>query len=120
MKVPRISKRRPAERGVALIIALFTLLLISAMAAALIISSGTESALASNYRSSSSVYFAALSGVEEGRGRLLPSHPNYFNAFVAPPGTSLALGQVRYVLNPLPGETVDPTNLSSSTTYPDN
>jgi hypothetical protein len=119
MKVFRIPSQRSAERGVALLIAIFTLLLISAMAVALMIASGTESALASNYRSSNSVYFAALSGIEEGRGRLLPNHPNYFNTFVAPPGTSLALGQVRYVLNPLPAETVDPTNLSSPATYPD-
>src|SRR5467141_1619040 len=94
-------------------------MLISVTAIALIISSWTETALAGNYRSSASVYYAALAGIEEARGRLLPSNPDYLGAFVAPPGTQLPLGQVRYILNPLPGEIVNPTDLSNASTYPD-
>ena len=119
MKILIGPQRRRSEAGVALLIAIFVLMLIGVTAIALIISSGTETALAGNYRSSASVYYAALAGLEEARGRLLPTNPDYFGAFVAPPGTQLPLGQVRYILNPLPGEIVNPTDLSNPSTYPD-
>ncbi|HVS89480.1 MAG TPA: hypothetical protein VHF01_14840 [Candidatus Acidoferrum sp.] len=99
-------RRRRSQAGVALLIAIFVLMLISVTAIALIISSGTETALAGNYRSSASTYYAALAGIEEARGRLLPSNPDYLGAFVAPPGTQLPLGQVRYVTNPVAAENV--------------
>jgi hypothetical protein len=99
-------RRRRSQAGVALLIAIFVLMLISVTAIALIISSGTETALAGNYRSSASTYYAALAGIEEARGRLLPSNPDYLGAFVAPPGTQLPLGQVRYITNPVAAENV--------------
>lgn len=104
--------RKSEEAGVALLIALIVLLLVSAVAVSLMMSSGTESSLASNYRASTSAYYAAYAGIEEARGRLVPSNPNYFGtAFI--PSTGLALGQVRYILNPLPGETVAPTTTTN-------
>ena len=48
------------ERGAALLIAIFALLLISVVGIALIVSSGTDSALARNYRTSANAYYAAL------------------------------------------------------------
>ncbi len=72
--------RRRSEEGIALLIAIFVLLLISVVAIALLVSSGTETALGANYRASSTVYYAALAGLEEARGRLLPKSPNYFGA----------------------------------------
>jgi hypothetical protein len=113
-------RRRRSEAGVALLIAIFVLMLISVTAIALIISSGTETALAGNYRSSASTYYAALAGIEEARGRLLPSNPDYLGALLPPPGgLQLPLGNVIYIRNPLPGETVNPTDLSNASTYPD-
>jgi hypothetical protein len=88
-------------------------------AIALILSSGAESALAGNYRSSASVYYAALAGLEEARGRLLPSNPDYLGPVLALLGTPLPLGKVLYIQNPLPGEIVNPTDLSNASTYPD-
>ena len=107
------------EAGIALLIAIFVLLLISVVGIALIVSSGTESALAGNYRSSTGVYYAALAGLEEARGRLLPKNPNYFSKtppanFLPPPGTQWDIGYVRYILNPGPGDPAD-----TRTVYPD-
>jgi hypothetical protein len=103
-----------SQSGVALLIAISALLLISVVAMSLIVAAGMETSLSGNYRSLTSAYYAARSGLEEGRGRLLPRNPNYFNAtspaFI--PAT-LALGQVRYVTNPVGGEDV-------LTAYPDN
>ena len=72
------NTRRPSESGIALLIAIFVLLLISVVAIGLLVSSGTETALGANYRTSSTVYYAAIAGLEEARGRLLPKNPNYF------------------------------------------
>src|SRR5271163_2689143 len=97
------KRGRRSERGIALLIAIFVLLLISVVAIALLVSSGTETALGANYRSSSTVYYAALAGLEEARGRLLPKNPNYFGTSTIPSGTSLAtalpLGYAIYVVN---------------------
>jgi hypothetical protein len=119
MKILSGPHRRRSEAGVALLIAIFVLLLIGVTAIALILSSGAESALAGNYRSSASTYYAALAGIEEARGRLLPSNPDYLGPVLATLGTPLPLGSVLYIQNPLPGETVNPTDLSNPSTYPD-
>jgi hypothetical protein len=97
------------ESGIALLIAIFVLLLISVVGIALIVSSGTESALAGNYRSATGVYYASLAGLEEARGRLLAKNPNYFSKtppanFLPPPGTQWDIGYVRYILNPGPAD----------------
>ena len=114
-------RKRQSEAGIALLIAIFVLLLISVVAIALIVSSGTESSLAGNYRSATGVYYAALAGLEEGRGRLLARDPNSFKntaaaGFLPPPGTQWDIGYVRYVLNPGPTEVAG----NILTTYPDN
>src|SRR5277367_2397144 len=103
-----IQARRHAEDGIALLIAIFVLLLISVVAIALLVSSGTETALGKNYRMSSTVYYAALAGLEEARGRLLPKDPNYFGLTVPELvlGTTVPLGRTFYVVNGLQGEVV--------------
>jgi hypothetical protein len=119
MKTNRINRCKPSESGVALLIAIFVLLLISVIAISLIKASGSESSLAGNYRSSASAFFAGTAGLEEGRGRMLSKNADYFNNTVAnfiPAAGPLALGQVRYILNPAQGE-----NLATLlATYPDN
>jgi hypothetical protein len=119
----RPNRFRGSETGVALLISIFVLLLICVVAIALIVASGTESALAGNYRSATSVYYAALAGLEEGRGRLLARNPDYFlntNAnFVPHSGLPMPVNYVSYVINPVGGETVAPWDTLTSTTYPD-
>jgi len=119
MRAGSTTRTGRAEKGIALLISIFILLLISVVAIALVVSSGTESALAGNYRSSTAVYYAALAGLEEGRGRLLAKNPNSFKNTTSPtfmpiPGP-LAIGQVRYILNPGPSENAG----TLLTTYPD-
>lgn len=110
MKKERKTRRQP-EKGIALLIAIFVLLLISVVAIALLVSSGTETALGANYRASSTVYYAALAGLEEARGRLLTKNANYFGPGIIP--SPLAAGQTFYVLNRLSGETVVPWDSSN-------
>jgi len=115
------------ERGAALLIAIFALMLISVVAIALIVSQGTDSALAGNYRTSTSAYYAAVAGLEEARGRLLWKNPDYFDGPTSPnPGfmpmtgvlPNMQLTDVRYILNPASGEAVDPTSADPAN-YPD-
>ena len=113
------------ERGVALLIAIFALLLISVVGIALIVATGTDSALTGNYRTSTSAYYAALAGLEEARGRLLWKNQNYINitnnfpTLMAPSGLpTWGLTQVLYIVNPANGETVDPTSALPAN-YPD-
>jgi hypothetical protein len=115
----RTSPNR-SERGVALLIAIFVLMLISVIATALILMAGTESAFKANYKSAMHAFYDAKSGLEEGRGRLWPGHPNAFGTFIFPSGGGpMPIGRVRYIRNPSAGETVDPTDLSPSNKYAD-
>jgi hypothetical protein len=113
--------KKNAESGVALLIALIALLLISGVAVAMIVASGSEGALNGNYRSSSSVYYAALAGLEEGRGRLLPTSPTTIvgvaNTGIPAFGTTMTVNQVSYILNP--NTAAGEAKGSIMTTYPD-
>jgi len=106
---------RNAEKGVALLIALFALLLISGVAVSLIMLSGTETAIAGNYKNSTQAFYAAYAGIEEGRGRFWGGHPQTYGTFVINPnpGGVLAVGQARYLTNPVGLEVVAPTVLNS-------
>lgn len=114
---PGPKPRYASQRGVALLLAVFGLLLISGLAISLILAAGTESSIVGNYRGSTQAFYAAYSGIEEARGRLSKANPDYFGTFVAPYGTVLGVDQVRYVLTT--SETVDPTNLLPSNPYRD-
>src|SRR5215469_9767426 len=119
MRAIRIRQKREGQEGIALLIAIFVLLLIAVVAIALVVSSGTESALAGNYRSSTGVYYAALAGAEEARARLQANDLNTLKAvwptFYPPPGTPITIGTVGYVLNPSPNDNAG----AMFTTYPD-
>jgi hypothetical protein len=118
MKAQITIRKQRGERGIALLISIFVLLLISVVAIALIVSSGTESAMAGNYRMATGVYYAALAGLEEGRGRLLSKNVGAFNKTAAGLIPSpLPMGQPVYVINPVGSETVAPWDPAS--TYPD-
>ena len=120
----RRAHRAATESGVALLISLFALLLICVVGMALLMATGTDSALTGNYRSANTVYYAALAGVEEGRTRLLSQWPvgnnmNLVTALGLPAGSVPAVGQAWYILNPQPAEVVAPWDTSNPATYPD-
>src|SRR5260370_38117492 len=121
MSAGRSMRKRRKENGIALLISIFVLLLISVVAIAMIVASGTETSLAGNYRSSTNVYYAALAGLEDGRGRLLRNRPDYVLKaaanFLPPPRTPPPIGEVRYILNPNPPPNKNIGN--RLTAYPD-
>jgi hypothetical protein len=125
MRTRKQTWRCEAESGAALLIAIFALLLISVVAIALVVSSGTDAALGGNYRTSAGAYFAGVAGLEEARGRLLWKNPDYLNktnafpTLLAPNGLpTWGPTQVFYIKNPAGGETVDPLS-ANPVDYPD-
>src|SRR6266567_581635 len=109
MNAGRSMRKRRNDNGVALLISIFVLLLISVVAIAMIVASGTESSLAGNYRSSTSVYYAALAGLEEARGRLLAKNVGSFkNTAPTLIPTPLPIGKPVYIINPVGSENVTP------------
>ena len=106
----RIGKHIRNERGIALLLTIFGLLLLTAVAAAMMFSSDSETTIAVNYRDKEIASYAAVSGLQEARDRLQPLYGD-LSGFAAlgrsiatgPAPTQLpgaAAGQVFYIINP--------------------
>jgi len=103
----RNSKNR--QRGVALVAAMITLLLISAITAGMIVLANTETSTSSNFRDEQRAFFAAKGGFEEVRDRLRNTATNTLRTGTILPTTLPgSANSVLYVLNPLNGQTVAP------------
>src|SRR5713226_691543 len=117
---PSRKQTGSSERGVALIIALLVLLLITAVGIGMIIMSNTETNVSSNFRDEQTAYFAAKAGIEEVRDRL---RAGAANSLLLPTTLASTLpgapSGILYVINPLGSETVAPWLLAGSN-YPDN
>src|SRR5213594_960869 len=102
------------ERGIALLLVLFTMLLLSVIGLGMMYSTNMESAINSNYRDKQSALYAAMAGLQEARDRIQPATLN-----ITPPTAlaSLSAGNVIYIINPKGSETVTPW--SYSTKYAD-
>src|SRR4029077_10758712 len=61
---------RRSERGIALFIAIFTLLLITAIAAGMLMLTNTDTNISANFRDEQTAFFGAKAGLEEVRDRL--------------------------------------------------
>ena len=118
MKAHRELRSRN-ERGVALLIAMFALLLISGVAISLMQMAGTESAITANYRQNTLAFYAAQAGLEEARLRAMEEAPNSLRANPLFPNELLPVpGQYLYLVNPAPGDPpFDPMNPGSGNYY---
>ena len=98
-KIRKLStKNRRSQNGSALLIAIFTLLLIGAVAIGLIMMSLTQNSISANYKSSLQAFYNAKAGLEEGRGRLFGANPNPLSALGFP--NTLLANEVWYITNP--------------------
>jgi len=129
---------RRSERGIALFIAIFVLLLITAIAAGMIMLTNTDTNISSNFRDEQTAFFAAKAGLEEVRDRMRVNAVNSSNASISlnnptSPGVQLLPGAaspnsappmlgstnaVLYVTNPLNGESDTPW-VTNGSAYPD-
>jgi len=110
----RTREKRKPQRGVALVLAIFALLLLSAIGLAMLFSSDTETTISVNYRDKQAAIYGALAGLQEARDRIHPLTGDLGPGLAgglsivptALPSTSAA--SVLYLINPAPGETVAP------------
>jgi len=72
MKRPQVNQ----QNGIALVSALLILVLLSAIAVGLVLSSNTETSVNANYRQERTLDFAARAGIEEVRDRMAPATAN--------------------------------------------
>lgn len=103
--------RQNPEKGFALFIAMFALMLLSAIGLAMVFSADTETGISANFRDQQNATYAALSGLQEARDRLIPGSPSLISgALTWPAGIPQASGlsNIIYIINPANGETVAP------------
>jgi Tfp pilus assembly protein PilX len=81
------SQTRKSERGIALIIVLFSLLLLSVIGLGMMYSTNMVTSINYNYRDKQVAFYAALAGLQEARDRIQPSTHNIV-APTALPSTS--------------------------------
>lgn len=110
----RQNNFRKPERGMALVLSLLALLLISAVGLGLIYMSNTETSINSNYRDTQTAFFAMRAGLEEGRDRL---RSNATYPLTLPTAFPPAANSIVYITNPAAGETVTPQTYGSSSPY---
>jgi Tfp pilus assembly protein PilX len=118
-----MRQKRHDEQGIALIMALIALLIVTSIGLSMMFMSDTETSINSNYRDEQTAYYASKAGLEEVRDRMRPSATNTINATPATsllpttlPGTTV--NGVLYITNPLNGETVAPW-LTTNTYFDD-
>jgi Tfp pilus assembly protein PilX len=105
---------RANERGIALLLCLLALVLLTGLGIGLLYMSDAETQVNSNYRGSQQAYFAATAGLQNVRERMTPANTGA-HALTLPnlmPGNA---GSVLYVTNPAGGsDTVAPTDSSNA------
>src|SRR5438309_7648691 len=101
------KNNRNSEKGIALFIAIFTVLLITAIGAGMIMLTNTDTSISGNFRDEQKAFFAAKAGMEEIRDRFRGNAANSLaaNLPAVVPGNANAFV---YVLNPKNGEPVTP------------
>lgn len=90
------TKNKNSERGIALIVAMLALLLISVIAVGLMVSSNTETSISANFRDEQVAFFSARGGLDEVRDRMRLGTPNSLNGSLPLPNLGAANG-VLYV-----------------------
>ncbi len=105
------------DRGVAMLVALFALLLLSVVGLGMMYSTNMETAINGNFRDKQSAMYAAMAGLQEARDRLRPYDPMQpipAGRIVAPTALPIVgAANVLYIINPRGGETVAPWNSSN-------
>ena len=91
------SSKHNRERGIAMFVVMFALLLLSVIGLGMMYSTNTETAINSNYKDSQIAMYASLAGLHEVRDRIQPATPNNVAPAAEP---SLTAANVIYVINP--------------------
>ena len=100
------TKNHRKQKGVALLLSILALMLLSAVAVTMMYMSATEGAINSNFKSEETEYFASRAGVEEVRDRMIPGvFPYSLNAINVVGGAQVC---------PIAGQCLLPANLPAA------
>jgi Tfp pilus assembly protein PilX len=102
-----MGQGKKSERGVALILALISLLIVTSIGLSMMYMADTETSINSNYRDEQTAYYAAKAGLEEARDRMQPAATNSIRASLPTTLPGTANGAL-YIINPTGSETVAP------------
>ena len=112
----RNTSARQRERGVALLITMLSVMLLSVIVLGMMVSTNTETNITANFRDKQNATFSAMAGLQEARDRIQPATAN----IVAPTdGPQLSAANIVYVINPKSGETIAPWDMSAGNPYKD-
>jgi hypothetical protein len=115
---PKSANRLKKQKGIALIVALLALVLLSAIGVGLMFMADTENSINNNYRDSQKAYFAARAGAENVRLLLAAGAPLNAQAQLLTMPLSTVPTGVIYVKNPTSGEVIDPKSGADLTANP--
>jgi len=116
----RTNISRNHERGMALILVLLALLLVSAIGMGMIYMSTTETSINSNYKDTQLAFFAMRGGLEEMRDRMRSDSLQPTPALAIPliptnwPGSATPANSIVYITNPSLGENIDPKTFGNA------
>src|SRR5262245_19058134 len=101
-----------SERGIALLVTVFALLLLSVIGLSMMYSTNMETNINSNYRDKQAATYAAMAGLQEARDRVRPYDPTLpvpLGRIVPPAGLpTLGSHNIIYIINPTTGEDIRP------------
>ena len=101
--------KKQEERGVALIMALIALLIMTSIGLTMMYMADTETSINSNYRDEQTAYYAAQAGLEEGRDRMRSNAGTGITISASlPAALPGAAGGALYILNATGSESVAP------------
>jgi len=96
------------ERGIALLLALIIIFLLSGLAVSLVLLTDSQVRLGQTAQARGRAFYAALAGLEEARGRMKCSAPDTIT-----PSLPNSVSQVLYIVNSSSSDPVQPTNATS-------
>src|SRR5262245_9729110 len=106
------ASQRTGERGIAMLVAVFALLLLSVIGLGMMYSTNMETNINTNYRDKQTATYAAMAGLQEARDRIRDFDPTLGvpNGRIPAPGglPALSAGNVIYIINPKSGEDIRP------------
>src|ERR1700676_1481071 len=107
-------RKKQTERGIALVMALIALLIVTSIGLSMMFMADTETIINSNYRDEQTAYYATKAGLEEVRDRMRSNAGSGITISASLP-TALpgAVSGVLYILNPTGSETVAPWTTSN-------
>jgi hypothetical protein len=107
-----LKQRKRHDHGIALLLCVFSLLLLTGIAMGLMYMADTETRVDDNFRSSVQSYYGARAGVEEARDRMRTSAPSPITLPTQMPSTT---GGVVYLVNTAGGaDVVQPWNSANA------